>query len=52
VTSAAVLNSETQDLFVANSGEANFQDRHRVVALRSQVRGMLWREVFVQKKLH
>ena len=49
---AAVLNSEAQDLFVGGSGEANLQDRNSVVPLRSEFNGMLWREVFVQKKLH
>ena len=49
---AAVFNREAQDLLVGSSGEANLKDRNSIVPLRSQFGGMLWGEVFIQKKLH
>ena len=47
---AAILNSEAQDLVVSRSGKANLQDGNSVVPRCSQLRGVMGREVFVQKK--
>ena len=44
---AAVLNSEAQDVFVVGSRETDLRDCNRVVPLRSQLKSVLWREVFV-----
>jgi hypothetical protein len=49
---AAVLDSEAEHFFVAGAREANFRNRDRVLPLHPEFKGVLWREVFVQKEFH